>query len=80
MEQLEGVQNNSADGPQFAQQLSPDQFTEIVQLLNQILMRQSGSLKVNTNSAVGIFITNCPSYYSVANSNSNSWFIDSRAS
>lgn len=77
MEQLEGIQSNSVEGPQFAQKLSPDQFSQLVQLLNQIQVGQSGSSEVSANSvtansAVGIFLTNCPSCYSVANSNSSS--------
>ncbi|XP_070045103.1 uncharacterized protein [Nicotiana tomentosiformis] len=47
-----------------------------VQLLNHIQVGQSSSSEVSANSAADIFLTNCPSCYSVANSNSSSWIID----
>ncbi|XP_019252834.1 PREDICTED: uncharacterized protein LOC109231642 [Nicotiana attenuata] len=78
MDQPEGANNNITEGPQFAQQLSSEQFTQLVSLLNQIQVGKPA--EVNANSAAGIFLTNSVSCYSLANSNSSSRIIDSGAS
>uniref|UniRef100_A0A1S4D8S5 Retrotransposon gag domain-containing protein n=2 Tax=Nicotiana TaxID=4085 RepID=A0A1S4D8S5_TOBAC len=49
MDQTEGVINNITEGPQFAQQLSSEQFTQLVSLLNQIQVGKPA--EVNANSA-----------------------------
>ncbi|XP_019256316.1 PREDICTED: uncharacterized protein LOC109234705 [Nicotiana attenuata] len=74
------IRSNMAEGPQFSQKLSSDQFSQLVNLLNQLQTGQGASQEVNANSASGILFTNSPSCYSVSNSNlSNSWTIDSGA-
>ncbi|OIT22677.1 hypothetical protein A4A49_55757, partial [Nicotiana attenuata] len=74
------IHSNMAEGPQFSQKLSSDQFSQLVNLLNQLQTGQGASQEVNANSASGILFTNSPSCYSVSNSNlSNSWIIDSGA-
>lgn len=69
MDQPEGVNNNITEGPQFVQQFSSEQFTQLVSLLNQIQVEKPA--EVNANSAAG---------NSLANLNSSSWIIDSGAS
>ncbi|XP_070046990.1 uncharacterized protein [Nicotiana tomentosiformis] len=78
VDQTKGANNNITEGPQFAQKLASEQFTLLVSLLNQIQVGKPA--KVNANSATGIFLTNSVSCYSLANSNSSSWIIDSGAS
>ncbi|OIT29821.1 hypothetical protein A4A49_66048, partial [Nicotiana attenuata] len=74
------VCNKMAEGPQFAQKLSSDQFNQLVNLLNQMQTGQGGTQEVNANSAAGILLTNSPTCYSIANSNlAHSWIIDSGA-
>ncbi|OIT38108.1 hypothetical protein A4A49_64426, partial [Nicotiana attenuata] len=68
MDHTEGANNN----------ITEEQFTQLVSLLNQIQVGKPA--EVNANSAAGIFLTNSVSCYSLANSNSSSWIIDSGAS
>ncbi|XP_019241225.1 PREDICTED: uncharacterized protein LOC109221215 [Nicotiana attenuata] len=44
------VCNKMAEGPQFAQKLSSDQFNQLVNLLNQMQTGQGGTQEVNANS------------------------------
>ncbi|XP_019248671.1 PREDICTED: uncharacterized protein LOC109227936 [Nicotiana attenuata] len=74
------IHSNMAEGLQFSQKLLSDQFSQLVNLLNQLQTGQGASQEVNANSASGILFTNSPSCYSISNSNiSNSWIIDSGA-
>ncbi|KAH0683578.1 hypothetical protein KY290_022198 [Solanum tuberosum] len=82
MEELDGNQSilASSENPNVAQQLSPNQFTQLVHLLKYIQEGKPVGSEVNVNSVAGIFFEHSPSCYSVDNSNSKSWIIDSRAS
>lgn len=77
VEDTREIHSNTTERPQFSQKLSSDQFSQLVNLLNQIQTEYGATQEVNANPAAGILFTNSPSYYSVTNTNlDNSKIID----
>ncbi|KAG5632106.1 hypothetical protein H5410_003823 [Solanum commersonii] len=72
---LDAFENHNA-----AKKVSPNQFTQLVHLLKHIQEGKPVGSEVNVNSVAGIFSEHSSSCYSVDNSNSKYWTIDSGAS